>query len=282
MGGVVCMAMARAGANVLGSADRRAGLPFLAYLLGVFWGFFFFGLIDLLAFAQGEQFHPTLLLSTGWGLVFLFLVAAPVVALGVRASAVSGSALAEVALVAISVAAAAALSSSPRHLVVAGGLLATVAVLAVLSRRRPWDVLATWHWSAVPGTLVILAAAPCCAYAWTSARATGSTRLTDDTLGLDHWPVQATLPLALLLISALAAGHPSGWRLPTLSAGTAAAWFGVVCWLEPHLVGSVSRPWAGVTLLWSAAFIAATCRSAREVASGAGPTPAGPGSGTSS
>jgi hypothetical protein len=258
------MAMAHADTRVSGSAGHRAGLPFVACLLGLFWGFFFYGLIDLLAFAQGEQFHATLLLSTGWGLVFLFLVAAPLVALGVRGRAVSPSALAEVALVAAAVVAAAALSSSPRHLVLAAGLLAAVAVLAALSRDRPWHVAATWRWSALPGTLVILAAAPCCAYAWTSARATGGPQVTDDTLGLDHWPVQAALPLALLLISALAAGHPSGWRLPAWSAGTAAAWFAVVCWLEPHLVGSMSRPWAAVTLLWSAAFVAATYLSARD------------------
>jgi len=122
----------------------------------------------------------------------------------------------------------------------------------------------TWRWSTAPGALVILAVAPCCAYAWTSARTTGGAQLTDDTWGLDHWPVQAALPLALLLISALAAGHPPGWRLPTWSAGTAAAWLAAVCWLEPHLVASVSRPWAAITLLWSAAFITATYLSARE------------------
>ena len=51
---------------------------------------------------------------------------------------------------------------------------------------------------------------------------------------------------------------PSGWRLPAWSAGAAAAWFSIVCWLELHLVASVSRPWAAATLLWSVAFIAAT------------------------
>ena len=76
--------------------------------------------------------------------------------------------------------------------------------------------------------------------------------------------MQAALPLALLLISTLAAGHPSGWRLPTWCAGASAAWFAVVCWLEPDLVASVSRPWAAITFLWSAAFIAATYLSARE------------------
>jgi hypothetical protein len=115
---------------------------------------------------------------------------------------------------------------------------------------------------------VLLAVAPCCAYAWTSARTTGDARITDDTWGLDHWPAQAALPLAVLLISALAAGHPSGWRLPAWSAGAAAAWFSIVCWLEPHLVASVSRPWAAATLLWSVAFIAATHVPARDRAPG--------------
>jgi hypothetical protein len=90
-------------------------------------------------------------------------------------------------------------------MVVAAGLLATVAVLAALARDRPWDVVATWHWSAVPGTLVILAAAPCFAYGWTSARTTGGTQLTDDTLGLDHWPVQAALSEAGVARGILAA-----------------------------------------------------------------------------
>ena len=256
--------MAEAAARVSASAVGRFVPGIVAALLGLFWGFFFYGLIDLLAFAQGEEFHAALVLSTGWGLLFLFLVAGPLFALSVRASAVSPSALAQVALVAAAVLAAAALSSSPRHLFVSAGLIATVAVLAVLGRERPWDVMRTWRWSAAPGALVILAVAACCAYAWTSARTTGTAQITDDTWGLDHWPVQAALPLALLLISALAAGHPSGWRLPTWSAGAAAAWFAVVCWLEPDLVASVSRPWAAITFLWSAAFIAATYLSARE------------------
>ena len=256
------MAMLDVDADVSGSVDRRLWLRVLAGLFGVFWGFFFYGLIDLLAFAQGEQFHAALLLSTGWGLLFLFLVAAPLVALAVRPSAVSPSALAEVTLVAAAVITAAALSSSPGYLSVAAGLVVTVAVLALAARERPWDALEAWRWSTLPATLVLIAVAPCCAYAWTSA--TGDARITDDTWGLDHWPAQAALPLAVLLISALAAGHPSGWRLPAWSAGASAAWFAIVCWLEPHLVASVSRPWAAATLIWSVAFIAATHLGARD------------------
>ncbi|HEV2058688.1 MAG TPA: hypothetical protein VGR11_04980 [Solirubrobacteraceae bacterium] len=223
----------------------------------------FFGLIDLLAFAMREAFHATLLLETGWGLLFFFLVAVPLVAVAVRASAVFSSALAQVALVAVAVIAAAVLSASPEHMLVAAGLLGTVAALVVLAGDRPWAVMAKWRWSAVPGVLVILALAPCLAYAWEAARMTGSTAVIDVMWGLDHWPVQAALPLALLLTGALAAGHPPGWRLPTWSAGIAAVWFAVVCSLEPNLAGSVSRPWATVTFLWSAAFIAATHLTAR-------------------
>src|SRR3954451_17805019 len=108
------MGMTDLDADVPGSVDPRLWLRVLAGLFGLFWGLFFYGLIDLLAFAQGEQFHAALLLSTGWGLLFLFLVAAPLVALAGRACAVLPSALAEVVLVAAAVITAAALGSSRR------------------------------------------------------------------------------------------------------------------------------------------------------------------------
>src|SRR3954453_17133369 len=73
-------------------------LRVLAALLAMFWGLVFYGVIDLLAFAQGAEFHATLLLWTGWGLLFVFLVATPLAALCIRPSAVSPSALAQVAL----------------------------------------------------------------------------------------------------------------------------------------------------------------------------------------
>jgi hypothetical protein len=232
-----------------------------ALLLSLFWGLLFYGLIDLLAFAQGPDFHTTVLLSTGWGLVFLFLVAAPLAAVAVRPAA-SSAALQQVALVAVAVAAGAALSASPSHLIVAIALALTVAVLAGFAGGRGQLAPRGWRWSWTPGAVVIVSAVPWCAYAWTSARATGSNPVADDTWGLDHWPVQAALPLAFLLVSALAAGHPSGWALPTWCVGAAAGWFAVVCWTEPHLAGSVSRPWAAAVFLWALTFVAATYLSA--------------------
>src|SRR3954447_16423911 len=95
----------------------------LAALLAMFWGLAFYGLIDLLAFAQGAEFHATVLLSTGWGLFFLVVVAAPLVALSVRPWAVGPSALAQVALAAVALILATTVAGSFRHLSVAAGLL---------------------------------------------------------------------------------------------------------------------------------------------------------------
>lgn len=240
----------------------RLGVRIVAALAAFFWGFVFFGVIDLLSFALGEEFHATLVLGTGWGLVFLFLVAVPLGAVAGWRREMAPAARAQVALVAVAVVAGAALSASARHLLVAGALGVTAAVLLALDRGNATRVLQTWRGSKAPGALVIVAVGPACAYAWTAARSTGSGGITDDTWWLDHWPIQATLPLALLAIAALASGHPRGWRLPAWCMATAAGWFAVVCWLEPDLVGSVGRPWSTALFVWALAFIAATSRTA--------------------
>src|SRR3954452_2887022 len=97
-----------------------------AVILAVWWGLVFFGLIDLLAFLQGPEFHASVLLSTGWGLLFLFLVAAPLATVAVASRATASSGAAEVSAVAVAVAVGAVLSTSPRHLLVVAGLLLTV------------------------------------------------------------------------------------------------------------------------------------------------------------
>lgn len=233
-------------------------------VLALFWGFFFYGVIDLLAFAQGPDFHDSLVLSTGWGLLFLLLVGTPLVALSVAPRPSSSLAPAEVLMVAVALLVAAALSGAARQVVAAGGLAVSVAVLVALGAQPVYRWPSTWRPSA--GPLVVLAAAvvPGAHYAWTSARTTGSGVLTDVTFGLDHWPVKAALPLAALLIGVVAVGHPRGWRFPTWSVGAVAAWFAVVCWLEPDLVGSISRPWSAALLAWSVAFVAVTQLSSPE------------------
>jgi len=239
---------------------RRIPLRVAAAVLAVFWGLLFYGLIDLLAFLQGPEFHDTVLLSTGWGLVFLVLVAAPLATVAVASRATASSAAAELLAVAAAVAVGALLSASPRHLALTAGLLLSAALVAWLGHASPRPI--EWHWSTAPAAALAVAVVPAASYVWTSARSTGTGRTTDDTWGFDHWPVQAALPVALLLVAALAAGHPRGWRLPLWTATAATIWFAVVAFVEPSLVGSLDRGWSVAVLVWAVGFAVLTTRSA--------------------
>src|SRR3954449_10113291 len=90
-----------------------------AGVLAVWWGFLFYGLIDLLAFLQGPEFHDSILLSTGWGLLFLFLAAGPLAVLCLGRAAWSSAAAIQIAAVALALAVTAGLSAAPRFLLAA-------------------------------------------------------------------------------------------------------------------------------------------------------------------
>jgi hypothetical protein len=238
--------------------------PRIAAAIGaIFWGFLFFGLIDLLAFLQGDEFHATLLLSTGWGLLFLFLVAAPLVVVAAAPAYAGVSALAEVVAVALALAVAAALSGSPRHLLATAGLLMTAGLVAAFASKPRPHMQLDWRPSWPALAVVVAGAGPLAYYAWTAARTTGTSTITDDSVGLDHWPVQSAVAIAAVLIALLAAGHPSGWRVPMWTVAASVAWFGVVALAEPDLVGSVNRGWAAAMLVWAVAFVGATSLGAR-------------------
>src|SRR4051795_7241776 len=87
--------------------------------LALVWGLFLYGVVDLLAFLQGEEFHDSILLSTGWGLLFLFLVAGPLAVLCLGRAAWSASAGTQIVAVALALVVAAALSAAPRFLLAA-------------------------------------------------------------------------------------------------------------------------------------------------------------------
>jgi hypothetical protein len=142
----------------------------VAVLFAVFWGFLFFGLIDLLVFLQGAEFMPSFHLETGWGLFFLIIVAAPLLAIALRPGAVLPAALQQVFAAGVTVAIGAALSGSPAHFIPAAGVAATALTVAAVGRvRTPLPNLRRWSWT--PGALVVAAAGPCVAYARMSAKA---------------------------------------------------------------------------------------------------------------
>jgi len=250
-------------------ADRLPWLRGAAGLLALFWGLLFFGLIDLLAFLQGEQFHDTILLSTGWGLLFLFLMAGPLVVLCLGRGAWPAAASLEIIAVALGLVAASALSTAPRFLLLASGVAVTGIVVSLLGATSALSTVRSWRWSPLPAAVLALAVLPVIHYSWISARNTGTGVITDDTLGFDHWPSQAALPIAALLIAAIAVGHPVGWRLPAWSVAACGVWFAVVCLAEPDLIGSISRPWSAAVVLWCVLFLAATQFSARPSSRGA-------------
>ncbi len=255
MGCYSCVVTVHADAAV--GRERRRTVQFIALVLGLFWGFVFFGFIDLMSFAFGPEFHLALVLETGWGLLFLFLVGGPLVCLAVRPRSAAPAAIAQIGGAAVAVAVAAIISAYPVALLVAGGLASGVVLLAAVGGGACLVIPRRWRLAAAPGLLVAAATGPAAGYAWASARTTGSQQTTDVTWGIDHWPIQAAFPLTALLAAGLAAGHPRGWAVTTWSVVAAIIWFAVVCWLEPDLPGSIGRVWSTITFAWAIAFVPA-------------------------
>jgi hypothetical protein len=225
-----------------------------ASLFALFWGYLFYGLIDLLMPFGDRTFHQSLLLETGWGLVFVFLVAAPLIAAAVRPHVALPVALQQLVLVAAAVIVAAVMSASPRHLLIASGLLFTVLVIA--RGHAPSLLTPSRRWSWAPAALVIAAAVPWFIYAATSASAYRDEGPPIDlTWEFNHWPIQAALPVAVVLIAAFAASYPPGWIVPTWCTGVCAAWLAVVSWFEPDLAASLGRAWAFTAFAWAIAFV---------------------------
>jgi hypothetical protein len=249
--------VAEADRAAMGSRWREAGFRWVALLLAVFWGIFFYGGTDLIAFLMGPEFHEALLLSTGWGVLFLFLVAAPLVIAALRprrpGALIAGG---QVALVAVAVGIGAVWSASPSHLLVAGGLLLTTLLVVVTRPARRRSVSVSWPW--LPWALVVGAAVPWLGYAAASAASARADQPPRDiTASLNHWPVQAGLAIAIVLLSALAATVSPGSKTPAWTVGISAAWLAVVAWIYPDLAGSMSRPWASAALAWAVGFVMA-------------------------
>jgi hypothetical protein len=225
------------------------------------WGYGFFGVIDLLTFASGPEFHLALILETGWGLLFLVLVAGPCFCLVFRPESAAWAAVAQISAVALAVAIAAALSLYPRALFVAAGLTASAVLIAAVSGTS-WLIRPGWRPAAAPSLLVAIAAGPCAAYAYVSASNTGSDKISDITLQIDHWPIQAAFALAALFSAAIGAGHPRGWAISMWSVLASAAWFAAISWEEPDLEGSIGRGWSTALIGWAISFLLATCLTA--------------------
>lgn len=221
----------------------------VAGLLAAFWALPWFGLIDLLVVVEQDQlFHVHYLMESGWGLLFLVLVTAPLVVLCVRPG--HRVALDQLWLCALAVLAGALWGYAWPQLVAGLGLVLTVGLVEWLGRaRRP-------HWHGVDRVLAglaLLALVAAVAYGDPLARNTTGTE--DITNGVSHYPMQASMALAVAAVAGLAAARRS--RLPLWTAAFCAAWLGVESLAYPTLVGSLGAVGGGAALGWAAVLVLA-------------------------
>ncbi|MGH3478619.1 MAG: hypothetical protein ACRDQD_17500 [Nocardioidaceae bacterium] len=234
----------------------RTGLKVraVAGVLAVLWGYLFFGITDLLVFLQGPEFVADTMLETGWGLLFVFLVAVPLAVVAVTPT-IPVTALQQIHLVAAALAAAGVVSLAPAQWVVAAALIGSAQWLAALTGSPTMWLRRPGRWSWLPGAVVLAGVVPGLGYMLASASSARNGEHPITTWGLDHWPVQAALPLAVLACAALAATYPPGWPVPAWCAAVSAGWFGVLAWTHPEVVASVDRPWAVAAVGWGVGFV---------------------------
>jgi hypothetical protein len=230
--------------------ERLIAARIVAGLAAVFWGWLFFGVQDTLTvFAEGQDFAAHYLMESGWGLMFLVLVAVPLMGLAWRPW--SPLLVAEVAAVGVAVCGGGLLAHSWAHLLPAAGLLLTALVVGALGRR---DMLLEGRRLDRPlAILAATAAVPALAYAWRMA--TGPHDL-ERTVNLDHYPIQAALGIAVFLLAGLIActrQWPGGW-LATATLVVVVAWMGIESAVYPHLLGSFGPIWSWLAIGWAMSF----------------------------
>jgi hypothetical protein len=223
-----------------------------------FWGFLFFGLIDLLVPLQDPEFYDSYLLETGWGLLFAVLVAVPLIASAMRPRC--SELASQVAVASAAVAVPAIFTPAPEQLLVAVGLLFTCLVQRAFIRRAPTPTQKTHRgprpWRLRPRqlpswTLVLVAAVAGVAYAADMIAAGRAGRYpVDHTWGLDHWPMQASLGLCIPAVAAIAVLRRPCGQVAAWTAAIAAMWLGVMSVLYPQHAGSLGQTAGTACATW--------------------------------
>jgi MFS family permease len=221
----------------------------LATVTAVFWGFLWFGLIDLLVVViQDEEFHQDYLFESGWGLLYLVLVAVPLAVLVFRPG--NPVALSQLVVVTVAVLVGAAWAWRLPQLWNGLGLAVTVGLVAVLGRGG------VVRWSRPDTALSVLAVVGVPAAAAYGAPLAGNTTFVEDiTNGVSHYPMQAALGLAVVGLVALAALTRS--RLPAWTASFTTIWLGVESMVYPDLRASLGTLGGGLAIAWGVLVVAA-------------------------
>ncbi len=247
--------------------SRRLAARITAALAALFWGFFFFGVIDLLVpVLKTPGFYDSYLLETGWGVLYFGLVGLPLACVAVRVSL--DSPIAQVAVAGVAVAVASIAATTWQQLLPASGLIGTAAVIGILS-RPPTDLHSPRRWrptrpdSRRRWAMLVIALAslpPAALLAWDtiSGAREGRPPRDDITWELDHWPMQAGLALALPLLAALASLELSGWRITAYTTAAGAAWLGCFSVVYPTHAGSLGGTGGVLALVLATSLVLAS------------------------
>jgi hypothetical protein len=215
----------------------------VASVAAVFWGFLWFGLIDLLVVVEQDAlFDEDYIFESGWGLLYLVLVAVPLVVLAVRPG--EPVAIAQLVVVTLATLVGALWRGSWPQLWNGLGVGLTVGLLAWLGRWRPLQ----WRRpDPVLSVLAIIGLPAAVVYGAPLIRNT--TEIEDITNGVSHWPMQASLALAVVGLVALAA--VTRGRLPAWTAAFSALWLGVESVVYPDLRASLETRGGLLTAVWA-------------------------------
>lgn len=181
----------------------------------------------LVVVIQDERFHYDYVLESGWGLLYLVLVTVPLVRLAVRPG--SPVALAQLGLVTLVVLIGAVWGGSWAQGWNGLALAVTAGLLTWLGPRQ------RLRWGRVDLPLSFLALLGLPAVVAYGAPLVGNTSDDEVTNGVSHYPMQASLALALVALAALAAVTSS--RLPAWTAAFCGCWLGLESIVYPRRRG---------------------------------------------
>ena len=218
----------------------------------MFWGWLFFGVQDTLTvFTEGQDFAAHYLMESGWGLLFLMLVAVPLIGLVLQPR--SPVLIAQIGAVGLAVIVGALLAGSPMHLLPGVGLLLTALGVATLARvdLRPGRLRVDRPLA----LCVVLAAVPALDYA---GRMASRPVDVEKTVNLDHYPIQAALGVAVVLLASLiaVADDRSTARLSIATLVITVGWMGVESVVYPDRLGSFGSTWGWLAVGWALTFLA--------------------------
>ncbi len=105
----------------------------------------------------------------------------------------------------------------------------------------------------------LLAAVPALIYA---IRMATSTVDVERTAGLDHYPIQAALAVAVVLVAAVisVSSELAGARLATATLVVTVTWIGLESVVYPDRVGSLGTAWGWVAVGWAITFLVLALR----------------------